>query len=80
MAAAALKVGEYRDLCDELSQAFISLRSAPTAEERSREARWVRRVARELMAAHCPRAKAVDRARAERLIDQTASYLGVTSL
>lgn len=74
-ATTTLTVGQFRDLCGELSQAFASLRSAATDAERGREAGWVRRVARELMGAECPRAKADDLARRERLIDATASYL-----
>jgi hypothetical protein len=68
-----VKVAEYRNLIDAVSDAFASLRSAATPAERVSEADRVRRAARELMAASCPRAKDDDRAMAERLIDNTAS-------
>lgn len=74
-AASNVSVAEYRDLIDRLSYWFSSLRSAATPAERVREADTVRRAARDLMAASCPRAKQSDIARAEGMIDQTASYL-----
>ena len=70
-----MKVADYRDLIGALSQAFTSLRSTIVPEESAREAQWVRRAARELMNADCPRAKDSDRNKAERLLDQTAVYL-----
>lgn len=73
-ATTTTKVSDYRDLIDALSQAFVSLRSA-RLDERIREAEWVKRTARELMDARCPRATERDRRRAEQLIDQTAEYL-----
>lgn len=73
----SIKVAEYRLLIDGLSYAFTSLRSVPSGcvTEQAREADWVRRSARELMDAHCPRARQEDRDMAKRLIDHTASYL-----
>lgn len=75
-----MRVTDYRDLIDNLSQAFASLKSAATPQERLHEAEWVRRSARELMAAECPRAKQADRDRAEGLLDRTTSYLMETRL
>lgn len=72
---AVVKAAEYRGLTDALSQAFASLRSAATSEERVREAGWVKRAASRLMNAECPRARQEDRDEAERLIDRTAKYL-----
>jgi hypothetical protein len=70
-----VKVAEYRDLIDALGQAFDSLKRAATPDEQHREAEWVRRSARDLMATECPRARQYDRDRAERLIDHTVVYL-----
>jgi hypothetical protein len=70
-----VKVAEYRKMIDALSDAFASLRSAARPCERVSEADRVRRVASRLMHATCPRAKDDDRAMAERLIDNTASYI-----
>lgn len=70
-----MKVFEYRDLCDELSDAFASYRSAARWFERRTEAERVKKVAKELSAAKCPRAGTDDRGRAERLLDMTAKAM-----
>jgi rubredoxin len=75
-----MHVADYRDLIDGLSQAFASLKSAASPQERLQAADWVRRSARELLGADCPRARQSDLDRAVRLIDQTASYLVAAGL
>jgi len=73
---AQCNVREYRSIISGLSDAFSSLRSVATAEEWNREAESVKRWARELMNTECPRASNDDKLHAERLIDQTAVYIG----
>lgn len=69
-------VGEYRSIISGLSDAFSSLRSVATAEEWEREAERVKKWARELMNTECSRASPDDKLHAERLVDQTAVYIG----
>lgn len=70
----AISVQAYRDLTSELSDAFASVRSAATDEEKSREKERMHKVARELMNADCPKASEYDKQKAQRLLDQTATY------
>lgn len=69
-----MKVAEYRDLISELSDAFTDCQSCEL-HERPREAARMKKVARELIDAQCPRAKRADRDRAERMLDLTTTWL-----
>lgn len=75
MTATQVKVAEYRDLIGGLVQAFASLKSAANADERVREALWVRHTAKCLRRATCPRASAYDRQRAESWLVSADRYL-----
>ncbi len=70
-----MKVQEYRDLTNRLSDAFASFRSATTPHERRVEAECVKRVTRDLMAANAPRLSLADKVRAERWLDATAKAM-----
>jgi hypothetical protein len=70
-----VKVADYRESIDALGEAFASLRSAATAEERLAEALRVSHLADCLGRADCPRAKPGDTLRADRLRLRVREYL-----
>jgi hypothetical protein len=65
----------YRDLIDALSDAFGDYRAAVNHGERLAHAGHVKRCARVLRLASCPRASERDRERAEHWLDATAGRL-----
>lgn len=70
-----LKVADYRDLIDRLSQWHVSLQSAATGDEQRREAMTLRRAVDDLKAATCRTASEYDRQRANRVLANAETLL-----
>ena len=70
-----MKVSDYRDLIDALSDTFASLRSVANDDEYNRELVRVMRQLHELVDARCPRASVETWEKARRLIASVNNYI-----
>ena len=70
-----MKVSEYRDLIDELSDVLASAKSAATVDELTRETERLGRKRDELLGAVCKVAKERDRNRAGRVLEFARQFI-----
>ena len=71
-----MKVAEYRNIISHLERVVnCDFHSCVGDEEKARWVEIAKRVGTELINAQCPRAKADDRERAERIIDRSATRI-----